>query len=319
MSLRRSARAGTTITLRARMFDDLGDAVQASGVAVRIYEPDVTDPCVVGIPTYWDEGIFEYDWDIPDEGPGGIYTDIWTAQLNGQTLSGVFEFEVSASGDAYALEGQLHQNNFVNVIVASGICASDGGLLEEEYDFSFLTEVYPQYTDLNKVQLEVGAAIPNLEDDAIYIAILEASLEADQLTFRKVLQNSDFFTHARREWTTCRAAATLATNVRAGMFVLNKKLGDFSVSYNAHALDDLLDRIAACLERWEPQLMAGGYAKQVPSMFVKGELDPDRPFIGRSWVSNKSGDYLSRRMPAANSKTKSTTQRRWKKGFRSGW
>lgn len=319
MSLRRSARAGTTVTLRARMFDDLGDTAQASGVAVRIYEPDAIDPCEIGSPTYWAEGIFEYDFAIPDIGPGGLYTDLWTAQLNGQTLSGVFTFEVSASGSAYALDGQLHQNNFVEIAIASGILASDGGVLGEDYEFSFLTEISPQYTDLNKVQLEVGAAIPDLEDDAIYTAILEASLEADQLTFRKISQNNDFFLHARREWSTCRAAATLATNARACMRVTSKKLGDFSVNYNMHALDDLLDRIASCLERWEPQLMAGGYAKQTPSMLIKGELDPDRPSIGRSWISNREGDYMSRRIPAGNCKSKQSGQRRWKKGFRSSW
>ena len=319
MSLRRSTRAGTTVTLRARMFDDLGDAAQASGVAIRIYEPDSTDPYEIGTPSYWDEGIFEYDFAVPHMGPDGVWSDLWFATLNGQVISGVFSFEVSASGIIESLAGQLNSNNFVDVTLASGIAATDGALLQADYEFSFLTEITPAYSDATKVQLEVGAILGSLEDDTIYLAILEASLEANQLNFNKSNLNNDFFLHARREWTTCRAAASLAINERAKMLAKSKKLGDFSVEYDPNALDDLLERIAACLARWEPQLMAGGYAKQTPSMVIKGELDPDRPRTGRSWISNRDGTWISRRVPAANSKSRKATQRRWKKGFGSPW
>ena len=64
---------------------------------------------------------------------------------------------------------------------------------------------------------------------------------------------------------------------------------------------------------------AGGYAKQAPSMVIKGELDPDRPMIGRTWVSDDNGINITRRIPAANHKCRELTQRRWKKGFRSNW
>jgi hypothetical protein len=324
MALRRSARAGEEITLRAEIFDDLGDAVQASGVLIYLFEPDaettdLSNAVDAGSPTYWDEGIFEYEYTIPGTGPDGIWYDIWYATLNGQTLSGIFEFEVSASGVILPLEGQLDSNYVVSVTLPSGIAASDGSYLEDPYSFSFLTVVSPGYTNSSKVLLEVGGLLSGITEDTIYEAILEASLEANQLTFRQTDQNTEFYRHARREWTTCRAAAALVTNVRAQFNVKRKRLGDFEVEYDPRAFEDLLNRIAACLDRWEPQLIAGGYAKQTPVMFIKGELDPDRVEVGRLWAGRDDTDFRSEHIPAANKRIDSNSKRRWKRGFKRNW
>lgn len=324
MALRRSARAGTSIVLRARFDDDLEEPAQASGVMTYIFEPDedctdLGNAIESGVPTYWDKGIFEYTYTIPGNGPDGIWTDVWRGTLNGQVLEGTFNFEVSASGIISEVPGQLHENNIVEITVHSGILAIDTSSLQEDYIFSFMTEINPAYTNATKVRLEAGAAFPNLEDDVLYLAILEASLEANALTFNTTYQNSNFFYHARREWTTCKAAAILATNARASSGVSRKSLGDFAVQYDLRAVEDLLNRIAACLKRWETQLNAGGYGTMTPVTFIKGELDLDRPQFGRLWRSTENGG-TTRRIPAANTREQdSTSSRRWLKGFTGRW
>ena len=318
MALRRSIRAGNEITLRARMTDDLGDAALASGVQINLYKPEDEIPFVTGSPTYWDEGIFEFSYTVPEDGPDGLWSDEWLAELNGETLSGLFTFEVSASGDILPLDGQLNFNNILDITIPSGIMATDGSVLEEDYEFTFSTSISPGYTDANKVMLEVGGVLGDLTEDIVYMAILEASLEADALTFSKIDQNTELYRHARREWTTCKAGAIIGSNVRSKFYAKAKRLGDLEVEYDPYALDDLLDRIVSCLDRWEPQLQTGGYATQTPVGVIKGEHDPDRPSIGRGWFSEGT-DAVSRRIPAANTKLKPRNKRRWAKGFKNRW
>jgi hypothetical protein len=323
MTLRRSVRAGNSINLRAQMLDDLQAGATASGVSVYIFNPEntttdylISEADYFGNPTHWENGIFEYSFTPPDESESdGIWTDLWYGTINEQTVSGIFTFEVSANGTFQSIAGQLNPNNIVNVKLYSGIAATDGSELQSDYEFSFLTEVAPKYTDLTKVMIEVGSAIDGLSDMTIYLAILEASLEANAMTFNTTTQNTTFFNHARREWTTCRAAAMLASNVRGRYFLKSKNLGDLQVSYDNGSLDDLLDRIAACLENWKPQLISGGYGTRDPAMFIKGWNDPDRPTPGRLWISNQDGDYFTRNMPVSNRKVRPNGKRRWKEGY----
>jgi len=327
----RGVRAGNEIVLRAKMLDDLNDPAQASGVLTYIFEPtsltgedldaflaDSSNAVDTLVPTYWEEGIFEADFTPPEDGPDGDWIDVWVGKLNGQTLSGIFSFEVSASGIWESLPGQINLNNWVDVIVNSGILATDGTSLEDEYQFSFLTEISPIYTDEMKVRIEVGSAIRGVPSNAIYLSILEASLEADAITFARHL-NSAFYEHARREWATCRAAANLALNGPGLQTTKSKSLGDFSVTYNDRAVDALLDRVAACLQKWEIQVNTGGQKTQTPRNVIKGEHDPDRPIIARLWKALDEESNTSRRIPVANSKRKEAGHRRWLTGFKSRW
>jgi len=328
MGINRSQGLGQTISLRAQIYDDQTIPIQASGVTVYIFEPsvettDLDNAITSGSATNWAGGIYYYNYDIASDATKGTWSDLWYATLNGQLLSGLFSFDVVDAGSLSSLSlGQLHYNNEVTITLSSGILATDGASLENGYEFSFLTEITPCYTSSDKVVLEAGGAFPNISDSVIYRAILEASLEAGILSFAGNM-NNNFFIHARREWTTCKAAAILASNAKAGNLVGQKSLGDFSVSYNLNALNDLLDRIAACLGKWEAQLRTGGFATRPPAMVVKGELDPDRPQIGRLWRTTATGN-ISRRIPAANEKNNTPDSRRWRNDFSSsrwgrGW
>lgn len=309
----RRIRAGETITLRARFQDDIGQNAEANDVWVRIYSPDgdYNDPNTAtvasGNATYFGSGIFEYQYATPSNGPDGTWYDQWNGELSGQQLFSQLQFEVAASGVVLSVENQLTVNNLVEVILHSGIRAGDGGWLQEDKSYTFLTQTTPTYTNVRKLRLDYGGFLSDLEDDTLQLSLLEASLEADELTF-STTQNTKVFQHARREWVTCKSATILMSNLGNNM-LKSKSLGDLAVSYDTGGLQNSLQKAIDCLNRWEPQLMTGGYAKAVqnPQGVVKGEFDPDRPPSGRLWSSNSLSD-----VPAANTKAKYADQRRYK-------
>lgn len=322
---KREVRAGQTIKLRARFKDDLDEVAEAGGVYVHLYEPDITSASdfvpanalvVSGAPSYLGEGIYELQYAVPNDGPDGIWHDQWEGILTGQTLSGLFQFEVSASGTISQLAGQLYQNNLVKITVTSGIMALDGEILAEDYEFDFLTTINPSYTNTRKVRLEIGSHIRNIEDDTIQTAILEASIEADILDFNATHINEDLFKHARRQYVTCTAATLLLDN-NGGFMLRAKALDNLRVEYDTSGLQKTLDRIYECINKWEPQLLAGGGTKAIrsPMRVVKGDLDPDRPIVSRMWQSTEWGT-VSRRMPVANDARRPSGHRRYLRTYR---
>lgn len=327
MSSERGVRAGQTIKLRARFRDDLGDGAPASDVYVHIFEPesdleDLTEATLVsGVPTYLGEGIYQYEYSTPGTGPDGLWNDVWEGILTGQPLSAELTFEVSASGVIETVpESQLYENNLVSITVASGIQAMDGTSLLEEFEMEFMTTTNPSYTNIRKVELSIGGLLGNsLLDTTIQTAILEASSEADVLDFRETKINSAVFRHARREYVTCLASQNILGNVISGALKA-KTLDNLHVEYNTASLTDMMNRIQDCLDKWMPQLMAGGGAKSIaqPKGVVKGEYDPDRPVVSRMWQSTEDGT-VSRRIPAANTRDRHPAQRRHLRTYKKKW
>lgn len=323
----RSTIAGQEIRLKARFKDDLGEGAQASGIWLHIFQPST--PVMVDGSTsylttndieYMGEGVYQYGFSPPDCVPEGTWTDLWSGVLNCQLVSGEFTFEVYGGGDLEEIGGQLHQNNLVEVVLSSGIMATDGSYLSAGYSFEFLTTTSPAYTSIRKVKLEVGGFINELPDLTIQMAILEASLEADQLDFASqnsyASKNTALYEHARREWTTCKVALGLIDNLTTHG-LKSKTLGDLHVEYDTNAVFKTMQRIVACLEKWEPQLISGGLAKasQQPRRVVKGEYDPDRPKTGRLWEDTDSS--YSDPFPAANTEKRRTGHQRYKNIFKS--
>lgn len=314
----RQVRAGETIKLRARFKDDLGVPAEATSVYVHIFQPDIEEfdnlgeaTVVSGEPQYLGQGIFEYSYTVPNCGPDGMWHDSWEGLIACQEIDSVLTFEVTASGEITSVGSQLGTNDLVTVTLESGIESLDGGsILEDEWELEFLTETAPDYSSVRKVRLEIGAFISGLPDDVIQMNILEASIEADTLSFAPTQVNDDMFQHARRQYVTCLAAKGLAGNVLAGS-LRTKTLGDLHVEYDTNALRDALADINDCLEKWAPQLMAGGAARaaQNPKYVVKGERDVDRPAVSRMWHSTEHG-AISRRIPAANDRKRPVGSRR---------
>ena len=315
----RSVQAGSSLRLRTRFLDDQQNPTQPSALSIFLFEPDVdstilSNYTISGQPEYIGNGIAEYTWVTSNSTLPGDWTDRWIGTINQQVLDNSFTVTVTNSGEIVDLPEQLFQNNIIEVTVASGIEGTDGSIMEEPFTFSFMTTTTPSYSAVRKIRLEYGGYIPNIEDDTIQLAILEASLEADQLVF-STTQNVNFLNHIKREWVTCKVALTLINNLNNSI-IKSKSLGDFSVSYDTNTLRDAMAKAYDCLSKWEPQLIAGGYAKdaQQPSRVVKGEYDPDRPAIGRDWFNageiNTDGGY-----PAANTKDRGVGYRRYKSIF----
>jgi hypothetical protein len=308
-------RAGDTIHLRTQFKDDYGDEAQASNIVVHIYEPDAdywdlnAAYSVSGVPTYLGEGIYEYEFTAPS-GPDGTWHDVWIGDLLYQTISGVMAFDVTNLGLVSSFENQLFTNDLVQITVASGLQATDGTFISEPFELEFLTTTSPSYSSPRKLRLEVGAFVENLPDMILEMAILEASLEADVLTFITGRYNDPLYKHARYEYVSCLASTTLLTNV-GNLLLRSKTLADLSVTYDTNGVRDTMEKLKYCLDTWKPQLLAGGGAKAItqPSYVIKGELDPDRPAVSRSWSSTENGD-ISRRVPAANDRVQSRRSRR---------
>lgn len=319
----RSISAGESIKLRARFKDDLGQIVQADEAYLHIYEPDEDTSdidnaiLVSGIPLYIGNGIFEYEYTVPSDAVTGVWQDVWYGVLPNQTVSGIFAFSVVNGGIAESIENQLYPNNIVSVTLTSDILALDGTSLSENYAFEFLTTTIPSYTNIRKIRLEAGGFLGGIEDDAIQTAILEASIEADVLTFATSITNNNLYQHARREYTTCLASFLLVQNT-GNQLLKSKTLADLSVSYDTTGVNKMLDKLRSCVERWEPQLLAAGGAKSMaqPAYVVKGELDPDRPMVSRMWSPT---DGISGRIPAANTRELPLGTRRSLRHFRPKW
>lgn len=316
MSNNRSVRAGDTIPLRVRFRDDTGEISPATEVYIHIFEPDKdTDDLsqalvISGVATNLGEDIWEYQYTVPSTGPAGSWEDKWQGKLTYQSLTALFSFNVVASGTIEDLGNQLNQNNYITVTLQAGIAATDGTTLDNDYTFSFLTIASPIYTSVRKVLLEAGGFIGTVSDLTIQLAILEASLEADVLTFAVPDAVRPIFKHARRQYTTCLTALTLLQNLGIGL--RSKTLDNLSVAYDTNSIRDMVTRLLGCVARWEPQILAGGLAATArePSYVVKGALDPDRPLVSRSWQPASEGG-LSKGIPAANTRERFAGQRRF--------
>lgn len=321
MSANRSVRGGDMLTLRSRFQDDTLVNAQASGVYINIYPAgaDLTNNSAAlvysGSPVYFDQGIFEYNYNTPEIGPDGLWHDVWYGTLNNQLLSGVFTFFVAASGEINSIGGQLNINNLVELTIPSGIKALDGTSIAAPIQVEFMTTVAPHYSDQRKIRLEIGGYIQNIGDDTLEQAILESSIEADQLTFNKSHINSALYMHARREYVTCRSGLMLLTNL-GNAALRGKTLADLRVEYDTQAIRDTMKRMQDCIDRWQRQVMTGGLAvaSEQPEFVVKGAFDPDRPAIGRLWNSTDTAAG-SGRIPASNTKVRNPFSRRYSGTF----
>ena len=212
---------------------------------------------------------------------------------------------------------QLEENMQVLIQIDDTVTNTSGVPLTEDEELYFTTTYNPLYCSVKKIKLDVGAFIKGVPDDTINLAIFEASLEAGALTFvaDTTALESPLYKHARRQWVCCRAAEILLSNVIGGSggSVRSKRLADFAVEYDTLGVENMLNKLRACMARWEPQLNSGGAATQKATGVVKGELDPDRPEIGRTWLR---GDAPFHRIPIGNAKVKQTNRRRWRKSGR---
>lgn len=248
----------------------------------------------------------------------GVDISVTSENVDGSTLtpSGLI-VEPSVSGNNLTLivaSGQLGQNQLITVTLDNTIQNISGASLDSDYVFSFTTQYYPMYCTERLIRLDIGAYITDVAEDTINFAIWLASLAADEMTWNKDNLDDPYYQFVRQQWTCCKAEEILLINTTGGSNKLkSKKLGDLAVEYDTSGADISipLQRAMECQMKWEAQLQAGGQARKSssPQMVVKGELDVDRPPIGRGWVHRRS---IHPQTPAANRKLRFQGFRRFR-------
>jgi len=238
----------------------------------------------------------------------GATTDFYkTSYFHSSTLA---ESSLSTASQAVPLD-QLAENMQVVIQISGDIEDEEGNPLSEDQELFFTTTYNPMYSAIRRIRLDIGSFLRDIPDDTINLAIFEASIEADYLTFDKnAAALSNLYLHARRQWATCKAEEILLNNLinGAGGLLKSKRLADFSVEYGTEAINNILKKVQDCINRWEPELMTGGHATQTPRGVVKGELDIDRPNVGRLWDTPDG-------YPVGNSRVLYRGSRRWLKGY----
>lgn len=314
--MRDPVRIGDTIALRTCFTDSQGDPIEATSVTVNLFDPtldpDTDIPTVSGLtPTYLGDGVYQLE--VTASAPGGEWTDQWTGDILGTSTSVNLTYGVMDSGAIYEYPRfGLYKNNLIEIILDDTVASLAGVALSAEFTSRFTTEYTNLCSSVRKVRLEAGGLIGNVQDDTINLAILEASLEADTISFSGNV-NAKLYNHAKREYVTCRASQILASNILASGGILKSKLlSDFRVDYDTQGMMELLDRLGDKCKKWEAQVMAGGLARYSGRArgVVKGELDPDRPQIGRGWTEHSSWEK-----PIGNRKVLPAGRRRWRKGY----
>jgi len=321
----RSVSAGEVIKLRVQFKDDLGKPTTSSNAKVYIFQPDADTSDVANsidsdgfTPTYLGEGVYEYQYTLPCT-PLGVWSDKWIGDLTCQTgVNVLLTFEVaSGTSEVISFESpQLSVNNIVSVKLLSTVAATTGESLTEDLQIEFLTALTPFYSNLTKVKLEVGSLISEIKDLTTAMAVLEASLEADSLTFSTVNINEKLFQHARREYVSFASSYTLVTNV-GGNLLKSKTLGDLSVTYDTASHQETLNYLQDMMRKWGDQLMSGGGAKTIrsPKMVIKGVYDVDRPLFDRMW----EGTSATNKRPTANASETSNNIRRSLRTHKKRW
>ena len=233
---------------------------------------------------------------------------ILAESVNGDTSigsGGTIAFTSSVSGGTVTLTmtDSLLVNNAVTVTIGGSLKDENGNVISGDYSFYFTTTYTPLYVTPRRIRLDIGGFLSGIPDDTINLAIFEASRIADVLAFTGTITNQAYFDMVKRNFVICEASGILLQGISMEGGISKKKLGDFEVQYDTGHLPRILNRLADCVDKWQPLLMNGGNEKDF-TMAIKGLYDPNRPVIGRVW-EKQSGS-----VPAAN--TKEAHYYRWR-------
>lgn len=243
--------------------------------------------------------------------------------------TGDLEYEFSLSSEVLTIQldpAQLFVNNIVIIELDKSIADVDGNTLETDFESYFTTLYETLYSSVRRIRLDLGELISDVPEETIYLAILEASINADMNAFTSSISNASYYNHARREYTTCLAELTLTRGLlgNGGLTErMSKSLGDLSVSRggNLSALRDLLGGLEDCIVRWELPVQTGGNTTTGTSLrpisSVKGGWADDSIVVGRQW-ENTTGVGIESAFPAGNSKRYKSPRRDFKTFRRRG-
>lgn len=203
---------------------------------------------------------------------------------------------------------QLYTNNIVILELASSVADTSGNTLGSAYSSYFSTTYTPLYSSLRRIQLDIGPLIPNIDEETIMLAILEASIHADAISFTTTPANAAFFKNARWQYTTCLAEMILVRAIlgeSGSLGRMSKKLGGLQVSRGGDInLLELLGGLEHCVQKWSVPVSTGGDSTPLtsirPGFSVKGSAAEDAIYVGRQWEPTSGYGIVTNREPAAN-------------------
>lgn len=343
MAGRHSALRGSSIILSAHFLDAGGSYADPTDLKVSVYpvgkdpeDPDVTpadawvydvtltsggsgpeaDPArfVIREAT----GKYSYTFPIPSDADLGGAFDRWQGVIDSEDLDATFSFTIVGGGSVGTT--QLYENNLVTIRLASTIADTDGHTLGSDLTYYFTTAYTPMYSAIRRIRLDLGPLVASVPNDTINLAIFEASLYVDSISFLPVSAGaSAYLSMAKRELTTCYAELILIGAAHGAYGDgLSKRLGDLSVGRSGGNLKDREDRLRECMARWEPVVQSGGSIASATSLrpqhTVKGSTAEDAVGVGREWEPT-SGIGIIDDSPIGNSDYQSTA-RRWIRSYR---
>jgi hypothetical protein len=248
------------------------------------------------------QGLYYYEYLIDIDAHTGVWFDRWKVSIDNVESLAVLQFTVTQSSPVTDIESiqmgnvpLLLENNVIVVTLSDTIRATDGSFLVGGCQYYFTTQYNPLYSSVRRVRLRAGRHLNNVPDDTINLAIFEASLYADDITFGMVFPPLDpdgypgisyqqyhgtpwkgvgpafygirtksggaYLSRARIEFTTCMAVHFILSN-NLGQFQKRKRLGDFEVEYGDNSLKVYMDDLHKECKDWEAVLNSGGYLTQ---------------------------------------------------------
>ena len=203
--------------------------------------------------------------------------------------------------------GELGGNQKVTITIdfESGLSASDGATLRNNYRFFFLTVASPLYADTDYIILNGGELFEVISEAAIYsLSFAASTMVNDIVLFDPAVKFPDqtvmgykFFNRARTEFVKCKVCADILRAILSskGTSAGRKVLADFSIDNAALAniiqqarplLKDYID----CYQYWQKILFAGGavdFDSPMGKVAVKGgNLFDGFGGIGRGWIAD---------------------------------
>ena len=279
----------------------IGESTTSSTFSVESIDPEdgeygvtiSTDPYV------GEEIVIVFSDAVDEDTLAGTAIDVRSEVANGDdikfTATGDLDF-VATLTDSVTLNialdpGQLYTNNIVIVELDETVADTDGNTLGADFSAFFSTTYTPLYSSLRRVRLDLGPLAVDIPDETIMLAILEASLQADAISFSSTITNAEFYHHARREYTTCLAELTLVKALlgyTGASDRMTKKLGDLEISRGGiNSLRDSLSSLEDCVASWQISVSTGGKITPntgvKPEVTVKGSLAEDAIVVGRQW------------------------------------
>jgi len=202
---------------------------------------------------------------------------------------------VSDSTVTITLEAdQLYINNLVEITFDTTVTDEDGNALSSDYQFFFTTTYSPYYAGVRHVRLRLGSFGDTFTNDAVALAIWDASRDANAIAPSSVA-DADAFNRARNMYVVCLAAWILLSGSKPSGGGVRKRLADLDISRDGGGVVEYSNDLNECLNRYELAMRSGGevgYGTGLkPKGVVKGSRDVDSPAFSRRWASPARGSH----------------------------